>query len=338
MKAAIENQLTIVAVCDINPDKMTSLLGKYGLSTESIHCYVDYHEMLINEELDVIAIATESGKHAKIALDVIEHGCSVIIEKPMALSINEAERIVETAKRKQVKVTVCHQNRFNKSIQNMRKAIEEEQFGKIFYGTAQIRWHRDKNYYTQAPWRGTYEQDGGALMNQCIHNIDLLKWMLGDEIESVVSYTDNLSHPYIETEDFGIALIRFTNGCYGIIEGTTCIFPENLEETLCIFGEKGTVKAGGKSVNQIDVWKFDNQWFDKTIIEDSVENPENVYGFGHKLLYQDMIQAIEDNREPLVDGTAGKEAVALVLAIYESAVTHSIVKFPLSNRSTLDYK
>ena len=209
----------------------------------------------------------------------------------------------------------------------------------MFYGTAHIRWCRDYEYYSRAKWRGTWEQDGGALMNQCIHNIDLLRWMMGDEVSEVVAMTDRLNHPYIEAEDFGIALVKFKNGAYGIIEGTTDIYPKNLEETLYIFGEKGTVKAGGQSVNVIEEWNFSDQLDSPEEVKAQFhENPPNVYGYGHTPLYADVIDAINDDRDPYVDACAGKRALELVLAIYKSAATDSIVKLPLANAKTTDFK
>ena len=253
--AALANNLEIVALCDIVPENIEDKMLKFDLP-KSIKVYTDYKEMLANEELELVSIATESGKHAAIALDCIEAGCNLIIEKPIALSLEDADKVVTAAKEKGVKVCACHQNRFNKSIQKIREAVERRRFGRLFYGTAHIRWNRGYEYYSRAKWRGTWEQDGGALMNQCIHNIDLLRWMMGGDIVEVVGMTDKLNHDYIDAEDLGIALVRFANGSYGIIEGTTDIYPQNLEETLYIFGEKGTVKAGGKSVNIIEEWRF----------------------------------------------------------------------------------
>jgi predicted dehydrogenase len=216
--------------------------------------------------------------------------------------------------------------------------VEAGRFGKMFYGTAHIRWCRDKNYYDQATWRGTWEQDGGALMNQCIHNIDLLRWMMGDEVEEVVGMTDQLNHPYLECEDMGIALVRFKNGSYGIIEGTTDIYPKNLEETLYLFGERGTVKAGGTSVNKIEAWQFaDGKDEEAAVIGEFHETPPNVYGFGHTPLYADMIDAIKNNREPYINAEAGKRALEMVLAIYKSAAEGKPVKLPLKDVSTMDF-
>jgi UDP-N-acetyl-2-amino-2-deoxyglucuronate dehydrogenase len=337
LMAAQENNLNIVALCDLIPASMADKIAKCGLPAD-IKQYTDYKQMLEEEDLDLVAIATESGKHAAIALDCIEKGINVIIEKPIALSLEDADAIISAAERKGVKVCACHQNRFNKSIQKIREALEQGRFGRLFHGTAHILWNRGHAYYEQAPWRGTWEQDGGALMNQCIHNIDLLRWMMGDEVAEVIAYTDRLNHDYIEAEDLGIALVKFKNGAYGIIEGTTNVYPANLEETLYIFGEKGTVKAGGHSVNIIEEWIFSDQMDDpETIKAQFHENPPNIYGFGHKPLYADMIAAINNNRQPYIDAQAGRRAVELVLAIYKSAYTGERVQLPLDKCSTLDF-
>lgn len=334
--AAKSNNLEFVGICDIDKDMLSDKALKFNL--EGVHQYINYHEMLEKEKPELVAIATESGKHAAIALDCIDAGCNLIIEKPIALSILDADAIIKAAKEKGVKVCTSHQNRFNKSIQKIREALEMNRFGRMFYGTAHIRWCRNYEYYSKAKWRGTWEQDGGALMNQCIHNIDLLRWMMGDEIEEVVGMTDRMNHEYIEAEDLGIALVKFRNGSYGIIEGTTNVYPNNLEETLYLFGEKGTVKAGGQSVNKIEEWRFaDNLDDPQTVIEEFAENPPNVYGFGHSPLYADVIEAIEQDREPYVNAEAGKKALELVLSIYKSAAEGRTVKLPLEDCSTMKF-
>ena len=337
LEAAINNNLEIVGICDIVPENMDNLLNKLNIELDKYKKYTDYKEMLENEKPELVAIATESGKHAQIALDCLDAGCNVIIEKPIALSLEDADKIIEKAKEKDLVVCANHQNRFNKSIQKIRQAVESGEFGKMLYGTAHIRWNRGQDYYTQAPWRGTWAQDGGALMNQCIHNIDLLRWMMGDEIDEVCAYTDNLNHDYIEAEDLGMAIVKFKNGSYGIIEGTTDIYPKNLEETLYLFGQKGTVKAGGKSVNIIEEWIFaDNEEDADEVKKNNSEMPKNVYGFGHTPLYKDVINAIETHTKPLIDAEAGRRALELVLAIYKSAAEGRPEKLPLTKCSTMD--
>lgn len=336
--AAKNNGLEIVAICDVVEKCMEEKIKLCDLSS-TVKTYTDYEEMLEKEKPELVAIATESGEHAKIALRAMDFGCNLIVEKPIALSIADADAIIEKAKKCNVKVCACHQNRFNKAVQKIREAVEKGRFGKLFYGTAHIRWARDHEYYDRAKWRGTWEQDGGALMNQCIHDIDLLRWMMGDDIIEVVGMTDRLKHPYIEAEDLGIALVRFANGSYGIVEGTTNIFPRNLEETLYLFGEKGTVKAGGEAVNIIEEWRFADYLDEPEVIkEECHENPPNVYGFGHSKLYKDVIEAIQMDREPYVDAEAGKRALELVLAIYLSAQKGVSVRLPLKECASVDFK
>lgn len=336
--AAINNDLDIVGLCDLEINKARQHILNYNLG-ENTKIYVDYKLMIGDEKPQLIAIATESGNHAEIAKYCIKKGIHLIIEKPIALSLQDADEIIALAKEYNVIVSSCHQNRFNKSIQKIRESIEQNRFGKLYHGTAHIRWNRGQDYYTQAPWRGTWEQDGGALMNQCIHNIDLLRWMMGNEIDEVFAYTDNLNHSFIETEDLGLALVKFKNGSYGIIEGTTNIYPKNLEETLYIFGEKGTIKAGGKSVNIIEEWLFADKLDDPEEVKLTYhENPPTVYGFGHTPLYKDVIDSIEKHTEPYVTAEDGRRALELVLGIYKSAAEGKSVKFPLKDCSSMDFK
>ncbi|NLL23678.1 MAG: Gfo/Idh/MocA family oxidoreductase, partial [Tissierellia bacterium] len=291
--AAIKNGLDIVALCDIVPQKAEELAAEFGLSGK-VKIVSDYRE-LFNDKPDLVAIATQSGNRGQIALDCIEQGIHLIIEKPITLSLHEADEIIKRSKEKGVKVCACHQNRFNKSVQKLREAVEQGRFGKLLHGTAHIRWNRSKEYYEQAPWRGTWELDGGALMNQGIHNIDLLRWIMGSDIVEVYGVTDNKEHSYIEAEDIGLAIVKFANGSLGLIEGTTYVYPKNLEETLYIFGQKGTVKLGGKSVNIIEEWHFADGLDDPEKVKEKFhENPPNVYGYGHDPLYKDVMDAIKN--------------------------------------------
>lgn len=329
--------LKITALCDIIPENMEKLARMIPEERRSqIKLYTDYQVMLKEIAPELCAIATESGNHAEIALSCIDAGAHVIIEKPIALSLKDADAIIDSGKAKNRVVCACHQNRFNRSIQKVREAVENGHFGRMLHGTAHIRWNRGEEYYRQAPWRGTWKQDGGALMNQCIHNIDLLRWMMGDDITEVFAYTDKLSHPYIEAEDIGLALVRFSNGSYGLIEGTTNIYPRNLEETLYLFGERGTAKVGGKSVNVIEEWLFADKDDAEQVKGEFCENPPNVYGFGHTPLYGDVTEAIRRNCRPYVDGEAGRRALELVLAIYRSAKEGKPIKLPMSDFSTMD--
>ena len=336
--AAIENGLQIVALCDLEIEKAAALRDRFALP-DTVQIFSDYHEMLRVCQPELCAVATFSGTHADIAVDCIEHGCHTIIEKPIALSLSDADRILAAERKMGVKVCANHQNRFNTAVQQIRAAVREGRFGRLLYGTTAIRWARDEDYYRSADWRGTWAQDGGTLMNQCIHAIDLLRWMLGDEVTEVVGMTENALHPYIEAEDMGLALLRFKNGAYGIIEGSVNTFGGDLEETLTIFGEKGLAKAGGMCVNRIEQWRFsDDDETQKKASEACGENPPNVYGFGHKSIYADMLSAIRDDRKPYVDSAAGRRALETVLAIYRSAADGKPVSLPLADCGTMDFK
>ena len=337
--AAVNNNLEIVAVCDIVPEKMEEILAKHNLADDkSIKRYTDYKQMLEENELELVSIATESGKHAAIALDAIDAGVSVIIEKPMAMNIADAEEIIKRADEKNVKVSACHQNRFNVAIQEVRKAIEGDRFGKLSHASINVRWNRNKGYYDQAPWRGTWEEDGGCLMNQCIHGIDLLRWMMGDEVVEVYGATRQQFHDYLEAEDVGVAVVKFKNGAIGTIEGTTNVYPQNLEETLYLFGENGTVKVGGKSTNTIDVWDFKDETAEDQKNKGLEEETSNVYGNGHTSLFADVIEAIKEDRSPYVDGVAGRNALEMVLAIYKSQKEGMPVRLPLTDFASTDMR
>lgn len=337
VKAVMNNCLEFVAACDIIEENIENLLTKHGLqNNKNIKKYTDYKKMIEENSLELISIATESGVHAEIALYCIEHGINVIIEKPMAMSIQDANEIIRRSKEKHVKVAACHQNRFNIAVQEMRKAMEAGRFGKLSHGSIHVRWNRNEEYYTQAPWRGKWVSDGGALMNQCIHGIDLLRWMMGDEVEEVYGQTRQQFHTYLEAEDVGMAVVKFKNGAIGTIEGTTNVYPQNLEETLYVFGEKGTVKLGGKSTNNIDVWEFADEGKEDEKNKGLEEITSNVYGNGHTSLFADMIDAIKNDRKPYVDAVAGRNALEMVLAIYKSQKTGRPVKLPLNDFASVE--
>ena len=339
IKAAVNNQLEIAAVCDVQEDHMETLLAKHGLQADtSIKRYTDYKAMLEEAQPELVSIATESGLHAEIAIFCIKHGVHVIIEKPMAMSMADANEIIRLSEEKKVKVSACHQNRFNIAIQEMRQALEKGRFGKLSHGSIHVRWNRNQNYYTQAPWRGTWDQDGGALMNQCIHGIDLLRWTFGGEIAEVYGQTRQQFHDYLEAEDVGMAVVKFKNGAIATIEGTTNVYPKNLEETLYIFGEKGTVKIGGTSTNNIDVWDFSDETEADTKNKGLEEATSNVYGNGHTSLFADVMNAIQTDRKPYVDAYAGRDALELVLAIYKSQKEGKAVKLPLGEFASTDMR
>ncbi|GAA0076887.1 Gfo/Idh/MocA family oxidoreductase [Clostridium sp. CTA-5] len=330
----------LVATCDVVLEKAEAKKAEYiekvGAANDAVHAYEDYKKMIEKEDIDVVTIATESGYHAEIAIYCMKKGINALIEKPMAMSIDDANEMIKVAKENNVKLAVCHQNRFNKPIQKLRKSIEENKFGRLINGTARILWNRNMGYYEQAPWRGTWELDGGTLMNQCIHNIDLLQWMMGGEVERVYAECDTYLRD-IEAEDFGAIIVRFKNGAIGIIEGSACVYPKNLEETLSIFGETGAAVIGGLAVNELKTWRFEGE--DEEAAKEAVNvKIDNVYGEGHTPLFKDVIDAINNDREPLISGEEGKKAMSIILAAYKSRKTGMPVQFPYENFSTLDMK
>lgn len=330
----------LVAVCDVLEDKMKQIKNRYIEKTnlpDKIIEVSNYKELLDKVKIDVAIVSTESGYHEDIGLYFLENGVNVIIEKPIAMSIQGAQKLVDKAKEKKLKLAACHQNRFNYPIQLLKKAIQENRLGKIFNGMARILWTRDDNYYLQAPWRGTWALDGGTLMNQCIHNIDLINWMMDDEIDTVYSQTSNYIRN-IEAEDYGVIIIRYKSGKIATIEGSAIIYPKNLEETLTVTGEKGTVVIGGMAVNKINTWRVEGDNEEEYLSIDCGD-PNSVYGYGHEALYKDFIEAIEENREPLVNGVAGLNAVKIILAAYKSQKTGLPVKYDqFQDFSTNDMK
>ena len=338
IKALRNNGLELVALCDVCLENINTLLNKTAFRTDALR-YADYKQMIIEHpEIEIVAIATDSGLHAEIAMFCMEHRVNVIVEKPMAMSMQDAKKMIEKSEKMGVTFAVCHQNRFNIAVQKMRRAIENNRFGKLSHGSINVRWNRNKAYYEQAPWRGKWLSDGGALMNQCIHGIDLLRWMLGDEVDEVYGVTSQRFHNYLECEDIGTAILKFKNGTIGTIEGTVNVYPQNLEETLYIFGEHGTAKLGGTSCNNIDIWDFPDMTNDDKNIVGLQEATSNVYGNGHTSLYADVIEAIQNNRKPYVDGYAGKNALEIVLAIYKSQLTGKPVKLPLDEFASIELK
>lgn len=355
VKAAVANNLEFVAVCDILPEKMDDILEVKAQSAErraqeddkaqgarrraqgaEVKKYTDYKQMIAENQLDLVSIATESGIHAEIACYCIEHGINVIIEKPMAMSMADADKIIALAEKNHVKVSACHQNRFNVAIKKLRGALEGGRFGRLSHGAIHVRWNRDHNYYDQATWRGTWAQDGGCLMNQCIHGIDLLRWMFGNEVVEVYGQTRQQFHDYLQAEDVGMAVVKFANGAVATIEGTVNVYPQNLEETLYMFGEKGTVKIGGTSTNNIDVWDFADEKAEDAGNKGLKEVTSNVYGNGHTSLFADVIDAIKNDRKPYVDAVAGRNALEMVLAIYKSQKTGQPVKLPLKDFASIE--
>lgn len=337
IKAVVDNELDMIAACDLELSKIDELLKKVNY-TKELRKYTDYKNMIKeNPDIELISISTDSGSHAEIAIYCIEQGINVIIEKPMTMSIQDANKIIRLSEENNVKVSVCHQNRFNVAVQKTREALENGRFGKLSHGSIHVRWNREKEYYDQAQWRGKWATDGGCLLNQCIHGIDLLRWMMGDDLEEVYGIIRQQFHNYLECEDLGMAVLKFKNGAVATVEGTVNVYPKNLEETLYIFGKDGTVKLGGKSTNNIDVWQFRDKHINDDDNAGLKEKTVNVYGNGHTSLYADMIEAIKSDRKPYIDAKIGKDALETVLAIYKSSYEGKPVKLPLEECSSLDF-
>jgi predicted dehydrogenase len=315
----------LIALCDVVDEKMDVLIKEHNLNVKK---YLDYNELLENKDIDIVSIATPSGLHAKIAIDAMNAGKHVICEKPMALTLKDANDMIETSKNTGKQLGICLQNRFNKTVVKLRTALENNRFEKLFLGNATIRWSRPDSYYHD-DWHGTIAQDGGCLMNQSIHNIDLLNWMMGD-IESLYAYSGKLTHKDIEVEDVAVVAIKFKSGALGIIESTTSIFEKNLEETLSIFGTKGSVVLGGVANNKLNFWKFEDKLDDLNIVQEEVnEEIKDIYGFGHPRLYSNFINALNGSEKLLVCGEEGKKSLEIVLAILKSSKSKQEVKFPL---------
>lgn len=344
IEAYIQNstKMRLVATCDPVLDRAEAKAAEYrkAFPEAQIAIYSNYKELLAVESPEIVSIATESGIHPRIAIDCLEAGSHVICEKPMALSTKDADAMIVAAHKADRTLAVCFQNRFNAPVQRARAAYEAGRFGRILHGMVQVRWNRNEEYYAEAPWRGTWAMDGGTLMNQCTHGIDLLQWMMGEDAVRVQAQTRRFLRP-IEAEDFGCAIVEFKSGAIGIIEGTADIFPTNLNETLSLFGEKGSVVIGGLAVNKMETWRFSDAEklgdSELAVIDPSAKDPPTVYGFGHTALFADVIDAIETGREPLVSGAKGKKALEIILAIYQSQKTGKPVDLP-TVFSTADMK
>lgn len=324
----LSDQADLVAVCDIIPERAATFADRFGVQS----FYTDYQEMLQRPDIDIIIICTPSGGHAEQGIMAAKAGKHVVVEKPMALSLRDADQLIKACDDAGVTLGVVHQNRFNKAIKLVRSAIDQGRFGALTHLNAAIRWYRDQAYYDAAPWRGTWAQDGGVLMNQSIHNIDLLQWMAGAPPIEIYAYTATRMHK-IEAEDVAVAIVKFSNGAFGIIEAASTTYPRNLEETLNIFGATGSVIVGGVAVNRIEAWRFGDDAEEQSILANQQADPPTVYGFGHSELLRDVIEAIRNRRKPCVDGIEGRKALELILGIYHAVRFNRPVTFPLQEQA-----
>lgn len=304
----------LVAVSDSDFAKASKVGARRGISA-----YADFREMLAKEKLDVVNVCTWSGNHAAIAIECAGKVPNIIVEKPMALRLRDADDLIETCQRTGTKLFVVKQNRYNPPVQALRNALEEGRFGRLLMGTVRVRWCRYPEYYKQDAWRGTWAMDGGVLTNQASHHVDLLTWMMGP-VESVFAKTATFLSP-IETEDTGVAVVRFRSGALGTIEATTCARPKDLEGSISVLGEKGAVEIGGFAVNQLKVWNFAEPKPEDADIFKTSTQPPDVYGFGHVAFFRELIKCIKEGKRSMLDGLEGRKSLELINAIYESVET-----------------
>jgi len=305
----------LVAICDIVEEKARRMGEAF-----SIPWFTDMHEMMRRTNIDVVVVLTESGHHAAHVIALAPYGKHIVLEKPMALRLNDADAMIRACDQAGVKLFVVKQNRFNVPVVKLREALENGRFGKLVLGTVRVRWCRPQSYYDQDAWRGTWALDGGVLTNQASHHVDLLEWMMG-EVESVYAM-GSTALVDIEAEDTAVVTLRFTNGALGIIEATTATRPKDLEGSISILGEGGTVEIGGFAVNSMKVWNFARaEPGDEFVMDKYSVNPPNVYGFGHQAYYEHVVDCIQNRKQHLVDGLQGRKSLELINAIYESIET-----------------
>jgi UDP-N-acetyl-2-amino-2-deoxyglucuronate dehydrogenase len=315
--------LELAAVCDVVADRAQAAGERYG-----VPWFETFDDLLGSARFDAVALCTPSGLHPKHGMLAASAGKHVICEKPMAISLDGADQLVSACDAAGVQLFVVKQNRLNPAIQLLKRAIDRERFGRIYLANTTVRWTRPQEYYDQAPWRGTWEFDGGAIMNQASHYVDLIQWLVGP-VESVMAKTATLARR-IETEDTGVAVLRFRSGAIGVIEVTMLTYPRNLEGSITILGEKGTVKVGGTAVNRVEHWAFADYDDDDKLIDSASTNPPTVYGFGHEGYYRNVLAVLRGQAKAETDGRAGRKSLELILGIYESAKTGRDVPIPLA--------
>jgi UDP-N-acetyl-2-amino-2-deoxyglucuronate dehydrogenase len=317
--------LSLTAVCDIDVERARAAGEEFG-----VPWFRTIEELLAKAPSDVVAIATPSGLHPQQGILAAAAGKHVIVEKPMAITLSAADELVHACDGAGVHLFVVKQNRLNATVQLLRRAVDKGRFGRIYMANCTVRWARPQSYYEQAPWRGTWEFDGGAFMNQASHYVDLIQWLVGP-VESVVAKTATLARR-IETEDSGIAVLKFRSGALGSIEVTMLTYPRNLEGSITILGETGTVKIGGTAVNRIEHWMFAAYDDDDKLVEGVNTTPPTVYGYGHEAYYRNVLAVLRGQATPDTDGRAGRKSLELILGIYESAKTGREVPLPLRAR------
>lgn len=323
--AAIEGHhkdFELVAVCDNDLKALEAAEKKYKVSA-----YSEFEELLSHSDLDVVTLCTPSGLHPQQAIAAARAGKHVVSEKPMATKWQDGIDMVKACDKENVRLFVVKQNRRNATLQLLKQAIEKNRFGKIYMANLNVYWTRPQDYYDQGNWRGTWEFDGGALMNQASHYIDLIHWLLGP-VDCVQALTGTLARK-IEAEDTAVMNIRWRNGALGSVSVTMLTYPKNLEGSIIIFGEKGTVKMGGVAVNEIQNWSFDTALPEDETIKTASYETTSVYGFGHPLYYKNVIDVFRGTAEPETDGREGLHSLELLIAAYRAARDRKTVYLPL---------
>jgi UDP-N-acetyl-2-amino-2-deoxyglucuronate dehydrogenase len=281
--------------------------------------YQSYEAVLNDPNIHIVSVCVPSGLHIEIALQAVRAGKHVLVEKPIALNVADADKLIETSDECGVTLGVVLQNRFNPPMRDLRVLVDSGKLGKIMLGNACVRWYRPQEYY-EDEWHGTWALDGGALMNQSIHHIDALQWLMGD-VASVYAYTATLGHK-MEAEDVGVAVLKFKNGALATIEGSTVTYPENLEGSVALFGERGSVKVGGTALNRKVFWKVAGELeHEREMLTRESVDPPSVYGYSHREQIADMVEAIREGRRPATHGREARKSLELVCAIYKSAQT-----------------
>ena len=313
----------LAAVCDIQRDRAEAFGAKYG-----VPAFASIDAMLAAPGIDAVAVLTPSGMHAEHAIQVAGSKRHVLVEKPMALTLTDADAMIRACDAAGVGLYVVKQNRFNVPVVKAREALDAGRFGKLVLGTVRVRWCRDQSYYAHDDWRGTWAQDGGVLSNQASHHVDMLSWFMGG-VESVhargiTALVD------IEAEDTAVATLKFRSGALGVIEATNAARPKDMEGSLSVLGSTGAVEIAGFSVNKIRTWQFTQpEARDADVMERFSVNPPNVYGFGHQAYYEHMVDVLANGAKPLVDGHEGRQSLELIMALYESIASGCEVPLPL---------
>jgi UDP-N-acetyl-2-amino-2-deoxyglucuronate dehydrogenase len=297
---------------------------------QGVPAFTSLEEMLAAVPSDLVAVCTPSGLHPKHGIVAAQHGRHVLAEKPMAISLEAADQLVQACDAAGVNLFVVKQNRLNPPIQLLKRAVDKGRFGRLYMANVTVRWTRPQEYYDAEPWRGTWEFDGGAIMNQASHYVDLMQWLVGP-VESVMAKTATQARR-IEAEDSGVAVMRVRSGALGVLEVSVLTYPRNLEGSITLLGEKGSVKIGGTAVNRVEHWSFADYDDDDKLVDAANTTPPTVYGFGHEGYYRNVLAVLRGEARAETDGRAGRKSLELILGIYESAKTGREVPIPMRTR------